>query len=296
MSNAISRGANAAAHATAKVIEGVAQGEANSNFSGDAVRQVRELANLISAGITPEQALRLTSAQLEETPELGLHWALARDLGAPIAVSLNRLAEGLESNQQSQRNIHLAFETPRLTAKLIAWLPVAGIGLAQLLGLNPIGAVFSNTLALIAVLIGSALLFAGHYWSKRLLSDAKPTLTDPGLFSDCVALALDAGLPPSVAAREVRSKFQDHMGFQPPAECANQTQKLIDLAIQTGAGAASLLRNSSAQARRDQEFAQHDRISKLNIKLLLPIGVTILPAFGLLTIVPVAFGFLANNR
>lgn len=270
--------------------------DGKSNSAVIAVRQVRELANLISAGIPPVQALQLAPVQFEELPELGLNWALARDLGAPIATSLNRLAEGLESNQQSYRRIHLAFETPRLTAKLIAWLPIAGLGLAQLLGLNPIGAVFRNALAFIAVLIGSALLAAGHYWTKRLLTNAQPTSTDPGLFSDCVALALDAGLPPSTATREVHAKFLAQMGYEPSVESAARTQKLIDLALKTGAGAASLLRNSSAQARRDQEFAQHDQISKLNIKLLLPIGVTILPAFGLLTIVPVAFGFLAHNR
>ncbi|MEY4981399.1 MAG: hypothetical protein RL174_737 [Actinomycetota bacterium] len=262
----------------------------------NAVRRVRELANLISSGISPGQAIQLTGAQLEHPPELGLYWALARDLGAPIANSLNRLAEGLESNQKSNRKIHLAFESPRLTAKLITWLPVAGIGLAQLLGLNPISAIFSNTLALLALFIGSTLLVVGHYWSKRLLSDAEPKPTDPGLFADCVAVALDAGLPPKLAAHEVQEKYFPQMGHEPPSESVEQTKKLLALATETGAGAASLLRNSAAQSRRDHEFAQHSQISKLNFKLLLPIGVTILPAFGLLTIVPVAFGFLANNR
>ena len=270
---------------------------ANDFQSGSqSARQVRELANLISAGIPPALALQLTSVRLEDSPELALHWSLASDLGAPIAASLNLLAKNLESNLQSRRKIQLAFETPRLTAKLIAWLPVAGIILAQLLGLNPLGAILSNALALISVLIGSSLLVAGNYWSKRLLAQSEPSLNDPGLYADGVAVALDAGLPPGVANKEVRARFSAHLGHEPQREKVEQAQQLLDLAIRTGASAVSLLRNLSAQLRRDQEFEQHDQISKLNIKLLLPIGVTILPAFGLLTIVPVAFGFLANNR
>lgn len=271
------------------------------------VSALRELANLVSAGLSPSQALEFVNrgellfdpgadVDSKSASAIRLQLNLATQLGAPIGANLTRLADGLESQLDGQRKIALAFATPKLTAKLIGWLPVVSIGLAQLLGLNPIGAIFSNAIALVAVILGGGLLTAGHFWSKRLLATAEPDDDDPGLFADCIAIALEAGLPNSVAQAETLGRFEQFMGAKPLQPAIDGVADRLEISIKTGAAAVNLLRSAATALRRDKQHAQLDRITKLSVKLLLPIGATILPAFGLLTIVPVAVGFLVSNK
>lgn len=268
------------------------------------VLAIRQLSNLISAGISPAQARQIVSVNgagfIEPDEcvdrELSLYWQLATEVGSPIAESLKHLAESREQQLENERQIQITFATPRMTAKLISWLPIVSLLLAQAVGLNPFGAIASNLLVVIAVLVGLALMATAKFWSNRILDAAKPNHEDPAFYINCVAMAIEAGLPPAIATRRVQEKLFSGEGSPDSARQIEKVASMLELSARTGAAAVGLLRSLADQDRKEKTFAENENIAKLNIKLLLPIGLAVLPAFGLLTIVPVAFGFLGLNR
>jgi tight adherence protein B len=268
------------------------------------VLAIRQLSNLISAGISPAQARQIASvdgAGLVESHEcvdreLSLYWQLAIELGSPIADSLRHLADSREQQLENERQIQLAFATPSMTAKLINWLPIVSLLLAQAVGLNPFGAIASNLLVVIAVLVGLSLMATAKFWSNHILLAAKPHQEDPAFYINCVAMAIEAGLPPIVAIQRVQEKLFEGEDSTHSTRQIEMVTALLELSARTGAAAVRLLRSLADQERKEKTFAENEKIAKLNIKLLLPIGLAVLPAFGLLTIVPVAFGFLGSNQ
>ena len=256
-------------------------------------KPIRELATLVEAGLTPAKSYELVKPQLASLDlavqnRLNLIWQLTSHTGAPVGQTLAQLAKNLEQQQDLSQKTTLAFSTPSMTAKLIAWLPVVSLGLAQLIGLNPIQAVFTNLIAFISVLIGACLLFVGHYWTKRMLAAAKPNDEDEGLAAELVAVALEAGLSTQVARNQVLNALQLNSQDSQIAEI----DASIKLANRTGAAPGKILLAVADEVRRNKAFEDLNRITKLNVKLLLPIGATTLPAFALLTLIPVGMSFI----
>jgi tight adherence protein B len=257
-------------------------------------KSIRELATLIDAGLTPAKSFELVSPHLtalEDTAigRLELIWKLTNRTGSPIGDTLGRLAKNLEQQQELEHKTAIAFATPAMTAKLIAWLPLVSLAIAQLIGLNPIQAVFTNLIAFISVLIGGCLLFIGNYWTKRMLAAAKPLDVDEGLAAELVAVSLEAGLSTQVSRNQVIAALQ----LDPDSHRLVEIDSSIQLANRTGAAPAKILLAVADEVRRNKAFEDLSRITKLNVKLLLPIGVTTLPAFALLTLVPVGMSFVS---
>ncbi len=286
-------------------MSGKSVSEPNARYNAQTIRQ---LSNLISAGIPPAQARELVlldepisgAKNVEQAfdldQELELIWQLSSELGSPMGTSLRHLAANRERQLQSERQIQLAFAAPSMTAKLIGWLPLGSMALAQIIGLDPIGAITSNFLVVLAVLVGLALLATARYWTTRILLTAKPNHQDPATYIDCVAMAIEAGLPPVVATRRIQTRLFESQGESTVTTQVAKVDSVLALSAKTGAAAVDLLRSLADQERHDKVHRENETIAKLNIKLLLPIGLAVLPAFGLLTIVPVAFGFLGSNQ
>lgn len=262
-------------------------------------RLIHELATLVEAGLSPNQARELLREPLESfdglaAKQLQLNWHLAADLGAPVVDTLRQLAANLENLAAQGRAQRLAYSTPKLTARLIAWLPVASLSLAQLLGLNPLGAIVSNFAALVSVLLGLGLMASAHNWTKKMIQKAKPSDDDAGQFVDAVAVAMLAGLPISAALVEARQRYVSVFEREPPTEVLNQINQTAEFTNRTGAASVTILRALATDLRRDHQQLASEKIEQLSIRLLLPIGLLVLPAFGLLTVVPIAFGFLSS--
>jgi len=50
------------------------------------------------------------------------------------------------------------------------------------------------------------------------------------------------------------------------------------------------------RVREDLRFQISNRIARLSVKLMIPLGVAVLPAFILLSIVPIAISLLSNSQ
>lgn len=102
-------------------------------------------------------------------------WALADDVGAPLAEVLEQLAASLRHEADADAEIAASLAAPRATARLLAVLPVAGVGLGQLIGAGPLHVLVGTSLGRLSGLCGLALALGGHLWTRRLVARAAAT-------------------------------------------------------------------------------------------------------------------------
>ncbi len=105
-------------------------------------------------------------------------FAAAADSGAGLATGLGRVA-ALARAQQAVAD-ELASETaaPRATARLLGLLPLAGLGLGQLLGADPVRWLVGGPLGWLCLGLGTGLILAGRAWVRAILRRGQPTTGD----------------------------------------------------------------------------------------------------------------------
>ena len=262
---------------------------------------VRRVAALINAGLPAQQAHQICEEEISRMPsadakQFGLVWSLAQQLGGPVVLALNRIIEVFERNDSNAKEVELAFAGPQSTSKLVMGLPVVALVLAQLTGMNPFGAIVGSLLGLLSVCLGAGLLVTGHYWTKRLLAKALPQSLDPGAYLDCVLIGLQAGLPLDSARETAAKNYQKVFGVEVSPHDVAQLDDAAELSRTTGAALTQIILSSADRFREDLRFQISNRIARLSVKLMIPLGVAVLPAFILLSIVPIAISLLSNGR
>lgn len=106
--------------------------------------------------------------------QLSATLALAQHTGMPLAQTLYRLADALEAGQDAHQARQAASAGPKATASLLAWLPVAGLGLAHMLGASLIELVTTVT-GWLLVITGALLAVVGRWWTNRMIRTAQET-------------------------------------------------------------------------------------------------------------------------
>ncbi len=106
---------------------------------------------------------------------------LARRTGAPLADVLEACAAGLAEAAQADAARRIALAGPASTARLLGWLPVAGLGLGAALGADPLAVLLGGGPGTAAGLAGIALLVLGRQWTAALVARARrePSGTGP---------------------------------------------------------------------------------------------------------------------
>jgi tight adherence protein B len=266
-----------------------------------AASTVRQVVALVGAGLPATQAKTMTQDKINqfsplESQQFEFIWGLAFQIGGPITLTLERLAEVFDRQQKNLSEIQLAFAGPQATARLVSWLPLAALALAQLVGMNPLGAITGSIAGLVSVLLGAGLLAVGQRWSKRLLEKADSKSLDPGAFIDAVLIGLQAGLP--LRKSELAAKEHFKVVFQQAVterEIA-VIKSVAELARDSGAALTKILAAEADQLREQERYEISEKIARLGIRLMIPLGVAVLPAFILIAIVPIAISLLSNGQ
>ncbi|WP_051299031.1 type II secretion system F family protein [Arthrobacter castelli] len=105
--------------------------------------------------------------------DLAACWDVAELSGAPLSRLLSRYAGALEAELDADAARQTALAGPRATVKLLAWLPVFGLGLGLLMGVDPVGILFGTPVGLAAFAAGTVLMVAGRFWSHRMVAAAE---------------------------------------------------------------------------------------------------------------------------
>ncbi|GAA4372938.1 type II secretion system F family protein [Paeniglutamicibacter cryotolerans] len=151
-----------------------------------------------SADIAAACRLARTSRTLGRSPGTGLsaharaagayagYWwrltwcvSLSESSGAALATLLEHVADQLEAAADRERALDVALAGPRSTRKLLGWLPVAGLGMAQLAGANPVGVLVTDPAGRLALVAGAVLWSVNAFWAARLLAAARGRIEYP---------------------------------------------------------------------------------------------------------------------
>lgn len=115
----------------------------------------------------------LTDAGLPVLAGLTAAWRVAETRGIPLA----DIAEGVRADAVGRRahrsRAAASLAGPRTTMLILAVLPLAGIGMGQLLGAAPLAFLGGGGLGGLTLIAGVACTAAGVAWSLRILADAE---------------------------------------------------------------------------------------------------------------------------
>lgn len=218
-------------------------------------------------------------------------WRVATDAGAPLAPTLTRLGDVLHTLDDARREIDVALAGPRATARIVVALPVLGIVGGALLGFDPLSTLFGSVPGLCCLAIGLILLFAGRRWTNRMLAAARDIDPSPGLALEVLAIALSGGASTD-RARAIADDALERAGLAPVGDAADA---LVTLSRTAGVPIAALLSGEAREQRREARAAIRRRSAELATRLLLPLGVFLLPAFLALGVAPLLISVLRST-
>lgn len=99
--------------------------------------------------------------------------ALAGRTGAPLAEVIDIVVAGIAEAGDAEHLRRTALAGPRATARLLAWLPIGGIGLGVALGADPLATLLGGGVGGLCLVVGGALFLAGHRWVGVLVRRAE---------------------------------------------------------------------------------------------------------------------------
>jgi tight adherence protein B len=224
---------------------------------------------------------------------LATAWAVALDAGAPLAPTLREFAASLRDLAEAQREIAVALAAPVATTRLVMALPVIGLFFGFVLGFNPIGTLVTTPAGWACVVVGGGLMLAASRWNRRLVRSAQPRDLTPGLEYDLVAIAVAGGGALDRARRSVALAMEQYGAGVRQDEAG--IDSVLDLSRRAGVPAAELLRTEATERRRSARAEVRQRAEALSVRLMLPVGVCILPAFMLLGVVPMLLTVIGST-
>ena len=152
-------------------------------------RAWREATGLTTVSGSPEAAAlqlmvaaRPAGARAAEARAAGAIIAASRlsaEVGAPLVDVLDRLRSTLEADDEIASERAAALAGPRASARILAWLPLAGLGLGAAIGADPISVFADGGVGSAVMLAGLGCHLAGRALSRRLVRLAERAGEDP---------------------------------------------------------------------------------------------------------------------
>lgn len=279
--------------------------------------ELAEFARRLAVGGDPQRAAGHRLRRLRALTSLRMALEVCGRTGAPAAGVLTSLAGALRDLHDADLARRSAFAGPRATARILLVLPLAGIGLGMLIGVDPLGVLVGTSQGRVLLVVGVALTAAGWWWMHRLLSSAggrEGGGVDVSVVLDLVSGPLTAGIPLSGAIEAVGSALGPDDGGRrlqlfaealragvPPRVAVRHLDEdmapLRDAALlahSSGADLAQILRSASRDRRRALARDAEAAAARLAVRLVLPTGLTLLPAFVVLGIIPTVSSLLGG--
>lgn len=271
---------------------------------------VQRLAVLLAAGVAPASAwgyvdeeiatvaLRgepiapVLAARSDAWRGLAAAWQVAIEAGAPLAPALRTFAASLRSLAHASREIDTALAGPIATARMVMALPAVGVLFGMVLGFNTLATLFTTVPGLVCLAAGCALLFVAHRWIRRLVARARPRDLTPGIRFELLAIALSGGVSIDRANTSVDAALAI-AGLTVDENSA--VDAVLDLSRRAGVPAAELLRAEAEERRRDASARALQAASVLAVRLMLPLGLCILPAFMFIGVAPLLLAVISST-
>jgi tight adherence protein B len=234
--------------------------------------QMGHLAALLSSGVNLKTAL----AELKIS-SLSEQLSQAIQLGAPLIPLLKSLEAQELSQIRAEGELEQAMAVPQATRKLLIWLPALTLLVSLAVGIVSLDSLI-NPLATAGLLAGSALLVVGSRISNRMLETTNFDFKLRPLQD--FSIAISSGLNLS----QIKNKF-------PELILDHKVKSLLEISQRTGARLSQLIESELELSLSEQLAQKISNLRKLSVRLLIPLGLTTLPAFMLFIIPPILVGF-----
>lgn len=248
---------------------------------------------LLRSGVNMDRALEIIGGSPKDS-QVSYLLALAKEVGSSVAAELELVTAAFIQREQALDKLLVNQAGPKASARLVLWLPVLTLGLAQLSGIDIIGAFTHRPVLLFSLSFGIVLLAIAKAISNRMVAKAKPTESVAGLLLLGVALALSGGSSLGSAKRLALKQYREQLGVEPSSEEVASLAEIELLVTETGAKVSELLRRQAALLQRNAMTKSEMVIEKLSVKLLLPLGLAVLPAFVFITLLPLMVSMLGS--
>lgn len=195
------RNAAAAGHPTLALVLAVQRASALGLPTAEAVRNgCRQNAAPTRSRRSRWKSSGLSPGQVKVWQDLAACLEVCEASGAPVAAVLSRLADRLETELDTAEQRETALAGPRATVRLLTWLPFIGLGLGLAMGVDPFGVLLGTPPGWSCLAAGLALVAAGRWWSRRLISAAaRPPSHHEGVPRGSTPVAM--GRPASTGAK-----------------------------------------------------------------------------------------------
>lgn len=100
-------------------------------------------------------------------------WRIGAERGGTLATVLDGLAGALRDEEAQRQDVAVQLAGPRATARLLAALPLLGLGMAAALGAHPIPFLCGTLPGLACLITGTTLNLLGLHWTRRLARSAE---------------------------------------------------------------------------------------------------------------------------
>ena len=222
---------------------------------------------------------------------LAAAWWVAVESGAPLAPTLRRFAETLRALAQSAREVEVALAGPVATSRIVLALPGVGLLFGGLLGFDALRILVTTPAGWVTSAIGLLLVAGGFRWNRRLVAAARAVDATPGLALELLAIAVAGGASVDRSRRLVEVTLAEAQ--LPPL--GGEADAVLAFSRAAGVPAAAMLQAEAEELRRTARSQAQRRAAELGTRLLLPLGLCILPAFIALGVAPIVLAIVSST-
>jgi tight adherence protein B len=239
------------------------------------------VARRVAAGVDlAAAATDTTGLRAEAWRGLAAAWSVATESGSPLAPALRDYALSLRELGEAQRDARAALAGPVATARLVMALPAVGVLFGLALGFDTLATLFGTPVGWVCLGVGGGLLLLAGRWNARLVRSARPASATPGLACELMAIAMAGGTSLD-RARAIVGAALGRFGIE-----AEDVEPVLELSRAAGVPAAELLRSEARELRAAARSTAQERAAALSVRLMLPLGLCVLPAFLVLGVLP----------
>lgn len=139
--------------------------------------QLAPISRAISLGEDPGRAIATRGTDLPPPAAdvfagMSAVWTVSERSGAPAADMILRYARAQRSALDADRERRIAMAGPRATVRVLSWLPLIGVGLGLLIGVQPVE-LFSGLPGRVSIGGGLGLYLVGRWWMRRMMARAE---------------------------------------------------------------------------------------------------------------------------
>lgn len=225
---------------------------------------------------------------------LGSTWAIAEHSGAPIATSLDRMSRAFFKVVSLGKRRSVLLAGPKGTVLLISALPIVAFIVGELMGVRVADQLLTMPGMLLGV-VGILLLILGLAWSFAMIRGVNERDEVAGFELDLLWIALAGGAPLEHAQLIVVNTtdlLDAHWVNLESFGEAGAATVLLKQAIQSGMPLRDLVLVESDTLREEAHSALEKEAERLAIRVLIPLGVCVLPSFICIGVIPIMLGML----